>query len=260
MGAQLCVSEGPAVPVSVERVSIESTEGLFDVTIVRDATALRNAETGFRRMEATAHRAIAELEQFAYIVSHDLQEPMRAIAGSCQLPERRVAAKLDENERTFLSFAVDGARRMQTLMSELLDYSRFTTRRKPPVPTDCDALVRSILASHRHDWNNLGAEVTHDALPTVHAGDTQLARVFEHLIANGIKFRRGDSVRVHISAARNGSDWTSSVQDSGIGIDPKHTEKIFAIFRRLHPGDEFPGTGMGLAVCKRIVERRGGRI
>jgi PAS domain S-box-containing protein len=205
-------------------------------------------------------RSNEELEQFAYVASHDLQEPLRSISGYCQLLQRRYKGKLDQNADEFIQFAVDGAQRMQLLINDLLRYSRVGTRGKPFEPTDCNKVVADALANLRQAIADAGAEVSCGDLPTVNGDAVQLGQLFQNLIGNAIKFRGDSAPVVRVEAAEIDGEMQFSVADNGIGIDPRHQERIFQIFQRLHERGRFPGTGIGLAVCKKIVGRHGGRI
>ena len=200
------------------------------------------------------------LQHFAYIASHDLQEPLRMVASYVQLLARRYQGKLDADADEFIGFAVDGATRMQTLINALLAYSRVGTQAKEFAPTDCEAILDGTLAGLKKTIEENGAVITRDPLPTVMGDGTQLGQLFQNLIGNGIKFRGAAPPRIHVSSRRNGKGWVFSVRDHGIGIDPQYAERIFVMFQRLHTKGEYPGTGIGLAVCKKIIERHGGQI
>lgn len=205
-------------------------------------------------------RSNTELQHFAYIASHDLQEPLRMVASYVQLLARRYNGKLDEEANEFINFAVDGAKRMQGLINALLAYSRIGTKGKPFEPTDCEEVLRTTLKNLQLAIEDSKAVVTHDPLPTVMADAAQVGQLFQNLIGNAIKFRDSRSPEVHIWAQRIGAEWLFSFRDNGIGIDPQYKERIFVIFQRLYNKQEYPGTGIGLALCKKIVERHGGRI
>jgi PAS domain S-box-containing protein len=205
-------------------------------------------------------RSNAELEQFAYIASHDLQEPLRMVASYTQLLAKRYRGKLDSNADEFIAYAVDGATRMQGLINDLLAYSRIGRSGSPLGPTDCSGVLGRVLTDLEMTIEERGAVVTHGTLPEVMGDATQLQQVFQNLISNAIKFRGQEPPRIHVSCERSGDDWLFSVRDNGIGIDPQYSDRIFVIFRRLHTKAEYPGTGIGLAICRRVVERHGGRI
>lgn len=205
-------------------------------------------------------RSNSELEQFAYVASHDLQEPLRMISSYVQLLSRRYEGKLDKDADDFIAYAVEGTKRMQQLINDLLAYSRVGTRGKPPAPTDFEDVFSEAMSNLRMAAEEAGAVVTHDQLPTSDADRLQMVQLFQNLIGNAIKFRGKDTPQVHVSARPDGEVWVFSVRDNGIGIDPQFHDRIFTIFQRLHGRDEYPGTGIGLAVSKKIVERHGGRI
>lgn len=182
------------------------------------------------------------------------------VASFTQLLARRYDDKLDTEGREFVHFAVDGATRMQVLINDLLAYSRVGTRGRPFEQINCNHVLSRVLANLKLAIDESKAVVTHDPLPNVTADDTQITQVLQNLVANAIKFRAGKTPEVHISAVRQGNDWHFSVRDNGIGIDPKYFDRIFVIFQRLHNRQEYAGTGIGLALCKKIIERHGGRI
>ena len=213
-----------------------------------------------RKQAEELERSNRELEQFAYVASHDLQEPLRMVSSYVQLLARRYEGQLDKDADEFIEFAVDGAHRMQTLINDILTYSRVTTQAQPLDKVSCrerlEEAKRSLTASIEESL----AEVTSDPLPEVMADGSQLAQVFQNLIGNAIKFRGDEAPRVHVGAERSDGVWMISVSDNGIGMDPQYAERIFGVFQRLHTRRDYPGTGIGLALCKKIVERHGGKI
>ena len=237
----------------------------------RDITERKEAESALRRMneelerrvrERTAdlERSNQELQQFAYVASHDLQEPLRMVSSYLQLLERRYKGQLDSDAHEFIAFAVDGAMRMHHLINDLLAYSRIGTRGKPFEITSVEKALDRSLINLKVAIEESGARVTHDPLPTVLADDGQLVQLFQNLIGNAVKFHGEQPPQVHVSARRVDGCWTFAVRDNGIGIERQYAERIFLIFQRLHTRSEYPGTGIGLAVCKKIVERHGGCI
>lgn len=205
-------------------------------------------------------RSNADLEQFAYVASHDLQEPLRMVSSYARLLAKRYRGRLDADADEFITFMVDGASRMQSLIADLLLYSRVNA--KPPAlqATDCNQVVEKIQRDLSLAIQESGAELTIAPLPTVTGDPSQLGQLFLNLIGNAIKFRNGAAPRIQIACVAEGADWQFSVTDNGIGIAPEYRERVFAIFQRLHSATEYPGTGIGLAVCKKIVERHGGKI
>lgn len=213
-----------------------------------------------RQTSADLERSNTELQQFAYVASHDLTEPLRMITSYLELLSSRAQEKLGAEEREFIGYAVDGARRMRTLIQDLLAYARVDTRGRPLGPTDCEEVLATVLANLKLAIDESGTVIEHEKLPTVEGDSMQLAQVFQNLLGNAIKFHGQTPPRIHVGARRNNDEWLFFVKDNGIGIDPKNFSRIFVLFQRLHTRQEYPGTGMGLAICKKIIERHGGRI
>jgi len=205
-------------------------------------------------------RSNSELQQFAYVASHDLQEPLRMVTSYMQLLERRYKDKLDNDAKEFIAYAVDGAIRMKTLINDLLQYSRIETRANPFELTDIENMLKQTISNLEMAIKENNAVITHDALPHVIADSTQMVQLLQNLIENGIKFHSDKPPQIHIGAKQNENEWEFSVRDNGIGIDPQYFNRLFLIFQRLHSRDEYPGNGIGLAVCKRIIVRHGGKI
>ncbi len=232
----------------------------YFILVVEDISRRKATEQALQATLSELERSNSELQQFAYVASHDLQEPLRMVSSYVRLLERRYKEKLDADADEFITYAADGAKRMQRLINDLLQYSRVGTRNRPFEPTDCEAVLNQVLASLEVAIERNNAQITRDPLPTVMADQTQLAQVFQNLIDNALKFRGEAPPLIHVSARRNGSHWLFSVHDNGVGIDPQYSDRIFVIFQRLHGRQEYPGTGIGLAICKKIVERHDGRI
>ncbi len=220
----------------------------------------QRAEERLRRTAEDLARSNRDLEQFAYVASHDLQEPVRMVSLYVQLLERRYHDRLDERARQYIARAVGGARHMQALVKDLLAYARAGTLKKEPEPVDCRVVFDRALDHLTAAVRASGAEVTRGELPAVLGDGTQLVQLFQNLVGNAIKFRGDKPPAVRVEAVAEGAWWRFSVRDNGIGIDPRYHGRLFVIFQRLHGRDEYPGTGIGLAICKRIVERHGGRI
>ena len=259
---RLICKDGSLLWVLISAKSLFDNDGKFAGTLsmLTDITKRKEAEEILKLRLEELTRSNAELEQFAYVSSHDLQEPLRMITSYLQLLQRRYQGNLDDRADKYIKFAVDGASRMQNLINDLLELSRVTTRAKEPELTDCEFVLNQVLSNLEVFAEENKATVSHSSLPEVMSDSTQLAQVFQNLIINGIKFHSDEAPKIHISAERKASEWVFSVQDNGIGIDPQYSEKIFEVFKRLHGKEEYPGTGIGLAVCKKIVERHGGRI
>ena len=226
----------------------------------RDITERKRAEEALNKTLADLERSNTDLEQFAYVASHDLQEPLRMVSSFTQLLAQRYKGKLDKDADEFIGYAVEGADHMQRLINDLLSYSRVGTRGKPPSPVPADSALDRALENLKLVLEESQVEVKREPLPTVTVDDVQLIQVFQNLIANAIKFRGDEPPRINISCEARGSEWVFSVRDNGIGIDPQYLERIFIIFQRLHKRGQYPGTGIGLAMCKKIIVRHGGRI
>jgi PAS domain S-box-containing protein len=259
--------DGTEFPVEISLSPMQTDDGMLVTSIVRDVSDRRRVEQQLRQTaEALEHqtaeliRSNAELQQFAYVASHDLQEPLRMVASYTQLLARRYQGTLDSDADEFIAFAVDGAKRMQALINDLLTYSRVGTQGGEFQPTNVGAVVDRVIADLAAAIADAGATVTRGDLPTLLVDPVQMGQLFQNLLSNAIKFRGEDSPRVAITAAREGSGWRFAVRDNGIGIAPAYADRIFVIFQRLHTREEYPGTGIGLAICKKIVERHGGQI
>jgi signal transduction histidine kinase len=228
--------------------------------IVQELSDLRAAHARLDEQARELQRSNAELEQFAYVASHDLQEPLRKITSFCQLLEQRYDAQLDARGRQYIGFAVDGAKRMQQLINDLLAFSRVGHGAASQPVVACDELLQQALTSLAAAIEESGAEIVTAPLPLVRGEPALLAAVFQNLVGNALKFHGAGPPRIELGAEREGDHWLFTCADAGIGIDPEYAERVFTIFQRLHPKDAFAGTGIGLALCRKIVERLGGRI
>ena len=246
-------NDGTEVPVEIGLNPIDTDDGMCVLASVVDLTARKRAEEELKRSNE-------ELERFAYVASHDLQEPLRTIASYVQLLERRYAGRLDADATEFIGFAVDGAKRMQRLIDDLLAFSRVGTRGAAMVPVDSGGIVELSLEDLAAAIAESGARVECGLLPVVHADPVQCQHLFTNLIGNALKFHGTSPPLVRVDAVRDGAFWRFSVSDNGIGIAAEYFERIFVIFQRLHLREEFKGTGIGLAICKKVVERHHGRI
>jgi PAS domain S-box-containing protein len=255
--------DGREVWVRDEAVLVRDEDGwpLFWQGVQFDVTEQKRAREELDKLVDELRRSNTELEQFAYVASHDLQEPLRMVSSYTQLLARRYKGRLDADADDFIEYAVDGANRMQRLISDLLAYSRLGTRGKELRPTDLSAVFEAARANLKAAIEESGAEVTAGPLPVVMGDATQLVQLLQNLMGNALKFNRGEHPKVRLGAERRGGgEWVISVSDNGIGIELQYLERIFVIFQRLHTREEHAGTGIGLAVCKKIVERHGGRI
>ena len=253
--------DGTHFPIEIMLSPLDSAEGILVTAAIRDISVRKAAEQHLAQMVEELKRSNEELGQFAYIASHDLQEPLRMVASYTQLLSKRYKGQLDADADEFIAFAVDGASRMQRLIEDLLAFSRVATAGSPLLDTSSEYALEQALQNLHWAIKDSGAEVTHDPLPTVQADEMQLVQLFQNLVGNAVKYQNPGIPRVHISAARRGkASWIFAVKDNGLGIDPQYFERIFGMFQRLHKRDEYSGTGVGLAICKKIMERHGGRL
>lgn len=225
-----------------------------------DVTELQQAQNRLERYAQNLERSNVDLQQFAYVASHDLQEPLRAVTNYCQLMEKNYSGQLDERALRWLQFVINGARRMQTLVRDLLTFARVDNRTESWITVDSDSIGRLAIENLSQAIKEAGAEVTVGKLPVVWADATQLEALFQNLVGNAVKFRGERRPRVSVTAQRVEHGWQFAVRDNGIGIKPEFRERVFEIFKRIESQDRYSGTGIGLAICKRIVERYGGKI
>jgi PAS domain S-box-containing protein len=253
--------DGSEFPIEIMLSPLESAEGILVTAAIRDISVRKGSEEHLVKTMGELKRSNDELQQFAYVASHDLQEPLRMVASYTQLLAQRYKGRLDSDADEFIAYAVDGSNRMQRLIQDLLAYSRAGTNGKALHEISSENALKEALENLRATIEESGAVVTHDQLPALTTDGTQLAQVFQNLIGNAIKYQGAEVPRVHVSAMRNGgNEWIFSVRDNGLGIDPQYFERIFIIFQRLHGPTEFKGTGIGLAICKKMLEGLGGRI
>jgi PAS domain S-box-containing protein len=253
--------DGSEFPIEIMLSPLESAEGILVTAAIRDITLRKQNVEILARKISELKRSNDELQQFAYVASHDLQEPLRMVASYTQLLASRYKGRLDADADEFIAYAVDGSNRMQRLIQDLLAYSRAGTNGKAVREISSENALKAAVRNLQAVVEESGAIVTHDSLPAITTNDAQLIQVFQNLVGNAIKYHGPEAPRVHVSAGKNGGrEWVFSVQDNGLGIDHQYFDRIFVLFQRLHGREEFSGTGIGLAICKKIVERQGGRI
>ncbi len=243
--------------------SLPSEDGVgapWWLSVVEDITQRKQTEQALRITAEELGRSNKDLEQFAYVASHDLQEPLRMVTGFVQLLQQNYGGRLDADADKYIGYAVDGAKRMRSLIDDLLTYSRAGSRGQTLAPTDVGAALRQALANLRTGIEETAAEITCGELPTIPVDHVQLVQLFQNLVGNALRFRGDAPPQIHVDAVRKDDHWLFAVRDNGIGIDPEYRDRIFLIFQRLHTRKQYPGTGIGLAICKKIVDRHGGRI
>jgi hypothetical protein len=249
----VCSRQPASVRLVVERDARDEQIGELEQAVQERTAMLEKAN-----MELA--RSNSELEQFAYVASHDLQEPVRVITSFMQMLERHLGSDLDEKSRHYIERSAMAAKRMRQLIEDLLSFSRITTKAREPEPVACAEILDDALANLAVAVRESGAVVTLEGLDTVVVDRGQMAQLFQNLIGNAIKFRGERTPEIQVAAQKQSAEWLLSVRDNGIGIEPEHADRIFRIFQRLHTREEYPGTGIGLAICKKIVERHGGRL
>jgi len=252
--------------LNASRIFHETKRMQMILLAIEDITERKRVERELKQAEALKQAVEAlelsnkDLEQFAYVASHDLQEPLRMVSSFTQLLAKRYQGKLDKDADDFIDYIVAGAKRMQTLINDLLTYSRVDTRGESFKPMDSEATFSQATANLKVAIEEAEAVITHDPLPPLIADNSQIVQLFQNLLGNAIKFHGKEPPRIHVSARQENNEWVFSFRDNGIGIAPEYFDRVFVIFQRLHSREEYPGTGTGLAICKRIVERHGGRI
>lgn len=253
---------GEALWIRLNRILLFDADNqpLYLVSDIENITQRKTAEAEINRILAELERSNIELQQFAYVASHDLQEPLRMVTSYLQLLQRRYSNQLDSDADEFIGYAVDGANRMKQLIQDLLAFSRVGTRGKPFEPIQVDIILKEVLTNLETSIKETAVQISHDPLPTILGDASQLVQLFQNLLSNAIKFRGESTPQIHIGAEKQDGVWQFSIRDNGIGFDPQFSERIFIIFQRLHTRANYGGTGIGLAICKKIVERHGGKI
>ncbi|MBP1927697.1 PAS domain S-box-containing protein [Methanolinea mesophila] len=249
-----------AVYVSSSAVPDDTGTIRYGIVLVSDITEQKRAEEELHKIAMALQQSNNELERFAYIASHDLREPLRMVTSFSQLLAQKYQGKLDNDADEFIGYIVDGAARMDALVNDLLEYSRVGSQAKPFGQVNLNVVLAEALQNLSVQVEESNADIRWEVLPVVSADHSQMIQVFQNLISNALKFRGTEDPRIRIGGRRDGDEWRISVKDNGIGIDPEYSDKVFEIFQRLHTQKTYPGTGIGLAVCRKIVERHGGRI
>ena len=253
--------DGSDFPIEIMLSPLESPEGTLVTAAIRNISIREDAQEHLLKTLAELKRSNDELVHFAYVASHDLQEPLRMVASYTQLLAKRYKGRLDSDADEFIAYAVDGSNRMQGMIQDLLAYSRAGENGKALCEISSENALQEALTNLQASIEESGAVVTHDPLPNIMTDGTQLTQIFQNIIGNANKYRSAEVPRIHVSATKTaGDEWIFAVRDNGLGIDPQYFEKIFVLFQRLHGREEFAGTGMGLAICKKLLERLGGRI
>lgn len=252
--------DGTEFPVEISLSPLQTPDGNVVISVIRDITERRQAQQTLEQHARELERSNAELQQFAYVASHDLQEPLRMVASYAQLLDRRYRDRLDGDALEFIDYIVDGATRMQHLINDLLAFSRVGTREQTFAAVDANTVVKRVIANLGIAIEETGAKISVEELPPVMGDSMQLVQLLQNLIGNAIKFHGDSPPQIHISARTDNDMIRFAVTDNGIGIDPQYAERIFQLFQRLHNKRDYPGTGIGLAICKKIVERHGGKI
>lgn len=255
-----CKKDGTEVPIEIGLNPIKTTEGIFVLASVIDITERRKIE---RKLEDFAKETAflnEQLEQYAHITSHDLKEPLRAIYSYASLLEKKYKGKLDKNADDYINFIVGGAKRMESLINDLLEYTRIGSKRKLLTKTDCNKLLETVLRNLKVVISENNAKVACDSLPEIFTDENQISILFQNLIVNAIKFTKHGNPEINISCKEKDNGWLFAIKDNGIGIPKEQRERIFQIFQRLHTKEEYEGTGIGLAICKKIVDLHGGKI
>lgn len=252
--------DGNEFPAEASISKLEEAGRQIFTVILRDITDRKQTEAELLRRTEELERSNRELVQFAHVASHDLQEPLRMVTGYVNLLARRYQGQLDSDADEFIAYAVDGVDRMRDLINDILTYSQLGAPGQSTEATGLEVIVEGVMRILKDSVDEIGATVTWDQLPKLTANPTQMGQLVQNLLSNAIKFKGEESPNIHIGCRQQGGEWLFSVRDNGIGIDPHHYDRIFNLFQRLHGRGQYPGTGVGLAICKRVVELHGGRI